>query len=418
MFDENVCFTCGENAPGNSLYCSEKCRLLDSGDVSTSTSNSSVAPSSASSSPSRTSPSVGAAKHRKDRSRAPTGFGNWTSRASSRTSSPSVQSSDLPDFSDYDLDVVGGDFKTGDSLDLKHSHSTLKNDQKFMDHAFWSSRYGDFGVATPPGGRNQEGTEGSKSMPGVMKALEYVRKPGPINAHSQMSSSSKASAGYSPHSISHAYKRYSSEYAYPFHATRVHDAVTREKNLSRKGSGESATSSTPRSKAAAALSSSSTQLQTTVSESVIVTPQLPSSSATGTVRHVSDSMVHTLRRAIQPFTSTNPLESSTVPSTDRRDSAALTNLKDVARSHGMRVGDGGKLRSRQPAAGSVQQQHHAGTRDAQVDSTPDFNVTAANRGRPQKRVSLSRSPSPPSWASWAENEPVERRRGRSSHRGH
>ncbi|KAG8835358.1 hypothetical protein FRC17_003841 [Serendipita sp. 399] len=472
MFDENVCFTCGENAPGNSyyiftlfynfsfdsflhvltsaappvhltafyflffapsithfvaitdppfdlesttgrksrfyrtythviappplancdpgscgiasysLYCSEKCRLLDSGDGSTSTSNSSVAPSSASSSPSRTSPRVGAAKHRKDRSRAHAGFPNWTSRTSSRTSSPSVQSSDLPDFSDYDLDVVGGDFKTGgDSLDLRQSHSTLKNEQKFMDHAFWSSRYGDFGVATPPGGRNQEGPLGSKSMPGVTKTLEYVRKPGPINAIAQISSS-KSSAGYSPHSISHGYKRYSSDYAYPLSPARVHDAAIRDKKLSRKDSGESATSSTPRSKAAVALSPSWAQPQATVSDSVLTATQPPLSSTTGTMRHVSDSMVHTIRRAIQPFTSTKPLETASVSGADRRDSAALTNLKDVARSHGMVVSDGSKSHSRWLEASSMQQPRtHVGPYNAPVDSNPVSDVTSPNRGQ-------------------------------------
>jgi len=157
-----------------------------------------------------------------------------------------------------------------------------------------------------------------------------------------------------------------------------------------------------------------------------------------------------LRKTIEPFTAVDlPVES---PSSFRRssvhaDSLAVTALKDVARSHGMMEGKTHLPKSRLIKESSISSlgrssnlldlntKTKASTVDASIQNSQpplqDWEGTEKHNGdiydgrsspnqeggRSRKRQTPSRSPSPPTWASWAEDEPIDRRRGRSARRG-
>ena len=424
--------------------------MQDCGDASASNSNSSVAPSSASSSPSRTSSKLGRTKQRKGVAGQDVLLQRH-SRTSSGDSSPSLHTSDFPDYSDDEVEIeTGYDTKGRTTQAAPIQGNPFRRAEKAMDHAFWKSRYANVGGTTPTLDR-ETALSGSKSVPGTANTLHYVRKPGPINVTANLTTSRLVTA-LSPYNKS-SHKRYGSEYGYSSQIRRVDskNGVKTSDAIPRQGSAESATSSTPRSKAGMVLSSSVTRLQTTASESTLSTSAsrpAPSTTA-GTMRHVSDTVVHTIRRAIVPFTAFE--QSADAPPPAHRaslhnESMALAALKDVARSHGMIDG---------PLARKVQtSQHHPqksgmSSLDHRVSSTlasdsstsPVQSYTESDlqnshsshgseggqgadepqekggRGRSRKRQSISRSPSPPSWASWAEDEPITHRRGRSARRG-
>lgn len=460
MFDENDCINCGKSLSSKSLYCSEKCRLQDCGDASASNSNSSVAPSSASSSPSRASSNLGRTKQR---TRTTTGQDALLlqrhSRTSSNDSSPSLHTSDLPDYSEDDVEIETTVYEAK-GRSAAFQTNPFRTTEKAMDHAFWKSRYADVGGKTPTTLDRDTATSGgggSKSVPGTANALHYVRKPGPINVAINPATS-KLASGLSSYKSSH--KRFGSEYGYPTGVKKM-DSKGRLKASeppARQGSAESATSSTPRSKSNVALSSSVTKLQTTASESTLSTSvtRPATASAAGTMRHVSDTMVHTLRRAIVPFTTFEQPTEPPAPATHQRaslrtDSMALAALKDVARSHGMIDSRAASQQAHKEAAVGQRRHHHTdksnvSSLDQGASSTIASNSSHSSSGHLQnshsshdsegvayddddpqekggrgrssrKRQTLSRSPSPPSWASWAEDEPINHRRGRSARRG-
>lgn len=409
--------------------------MQDCGDASAS--NSSVAPSSASSSPSRTSSKLGRTKQHKGIS-GQNVLLQRHSRTSSGDSSPSLHTSDFPDYSDEDVEIYEAKGRAVASI----QGNPFRRTEKAMDHAFWKSRYANVGGTTPTLDRDTAAS-GSKSVPGTANTLHYVRKPGPINVATNLATSRL---------VTGSHKRYGSEYGYSSQVKRV-DSKGRFKTsetIPRQGSAESATSSTPRSKSNVVLSSSITKLQTTASESTLnTTASRPVTSSTaGTMRHVSDTVVHTLRRAIVPFTAFE--QSSEVPppthrASLRNESMALAALKDVARSHGMIDGASQARKARGHAQNSnVSSIDHRASRTVASNSSfsPDNSHTESDlqnshsshgseaaviyepepeekggRGRSRKRQTVSRSPSPPSWASWAEEEPINHRRGRSARRG-
>ncbi|PVF98848.1 hypothetical protein CPB86DRAFT_331719 [Serendipita vermifera] len=419
MFDENVCFTCGSTTTNDSLYCSEKCRLQDCGDFSASASNSSVAPSSASSSPSRTSPKI--SPRYKGGVRVQDQYSKRISRASSDASSPSLHTSDLPEYSDNDIDIINLGSDPKGRLSRPPNFQTPAGyghgSQKLLDSPFWKSRYADLNDHTPSTGHNRDNTPGgSKSVPGSVTTLHYVRKPGPINTNNN-GRISQLTAGFSPHKTSSGHKRYGSEYGYPTFASRTENNGA--DRLARQGSIESATSSTPRSKSAVILSTSSARVPMTGSDSTLASSlhKTSSSSPMNTVRHVSDTVVHTLRKAIEPFTAVHPApESGDVSrrSSVQPDSLALSALKDVARSHNVGASKSVKkqLTDGKPKFFVDGQQRSDESLNGPPKSSSD--IPAPERGRSRRRHAPSRSPSPPSWASWAEDEPIHGKRGRSA----
>lgn len=456
MFDENECINCGKSVSTNGLYCSEKCRLQDCGDASASNSNSSVAPSSASSSPSRASSNLGRIKQRPNPANGHNIHLKRRSMASSGDSSPSLHTSDLPEYSDDDVEIeVGYERKGRATHDASVQGNPFRRAEKALDHAFWKSRYADLGATTPTLYQDAA-LNGSKSVPGAADTLHYIRKPGPINVNAS-TATSKLVTGLSPYKGSHGHKRYGSEYGCPPQIRRVCSSGGSKpsEELPRQGSAESAASSTPRSKAAAVLSSSTMKLQTTASESTLSSSvaRPAATGAAGTMRHVSGTVVRTLRHAIEPFTAFD--QHTEVPlaghhASHRTESVALAALKDVARSHMIDSGSQTrKLRAQrsseksnvsslvhppelqtysiqtsnsstsplQSHAGSDLQESHS-SHGSEVDVPfQEESQEKGGRGRSRKRRTPSRSPSPPSWASWEESEPIDHRRGRSARRG-
>ena len=374
--------------------------------------------------------------------------------ASSDDSSPSLPTSDLPEYSDEDVEIEGAHEKKGRANHtIPVQSNPFRRPEKALDHTFWKSRYADLSATTPTLNHDAE-LAASKSVPGGVHTLHYIRKPGPINVH--------ATAGFSPYKGSYGHKRYGSEYGHSPQIRRVEltGGSKPPEPLPRQGSADSATSSTPKSKAAAVLSSSATKLPTTASKSTLKISDVPpaTSDTMGTMRHVSDTVVHTLRRVIEPFTAfEQPTEA--VPSgqraSDRTESVALAALKDVARSHGMIGGDSQarKLHPQHPYEkdGAVSLGHapplqtysiqpsNSSTSSLQSNPGSDLQESHSSRGgesehihvlshedsqekggrgRSHKRRTSSRSPSPPSWASWEEeSESIDHRRGRSARRG-
>jgi hypothetical protein len=343
------------------------------------------------------------------------------SRASSDASSPSLHTSDLPEFSDNDIDIInlGSDPKGRFGRPSNFQAPASRASQKLLDSPFWKSRYADLNDHTPSPGHNSDNTPaGSKSVPGSVTTLHYVRKPGPINTNSS-GRISQLTAGFSPHKTSSGHKRYGSEYGYPTFASRTEAYQNNASGrLPRQGSIESATSSTPRSKSAVILSTSSNRVHTTVSDSTLGSSfsKASQSSPVNTVRHVSDTVVHTLRKVIEPLTAVHPAAEagdSSHRSSVQPDSLALSTLKDVARSHGV----GASKSSRKQVSDGKPKFF---VNNQQSDESPDSalksrsNVPLPERGRSRRRNAPSRSPSPPSWASWAEDEPIYGKRGRSA----
>jgi hypothetical protein len=443
-----------------SLYCSEKCRSQDCGDASASNSNSSVAPSSASSSPSRASSNLGWTKQRPNAANGHNIHLKRHSGASSGDSSPSLHTSDLPEYSDDDVEIEAGyERRARVTHDASVQGNPFRRAERPLDHAFWKSRYADIGPTTPTLDRDAA-LNGSKSVPGAANTLHYIRKPGPINVNAN-TATSKLVTGLSPYRGNHGHKRYGSEYGYSSQSRKVGSTSGSKPSeaLPRQGSAETAASSTPTSKAAAALSSSATRLQTTASESTLGSSvaRPAATSTAGAMRHVSDTVVHTLRRTIEPLTAFEQVTEAPPAgcgSSHRTGSVALAALKDVARSHGMMEGGSQtrKLRAQRSSEqsnvssighppqlqtysiqtsnsstsplrshpGSDLQESHSlhssGSGQVNVLSQDEFQEKGG-RGRSRKRGTPSRSPSPPSWASWEESEPIDHRRGRSARRG-
>lgn len=333
------------------------------------------------------------------------------------------------------------------SQDNTFNQALFHTSQKVLDHAFWKSRYAEMGTPAPLSAYEREAArDGPKSVPGITTTLHYIRKPGPINAANN-AGASKLAAGFSPHK-GNSHKRYGSEYGFHGHASRGDQAL--QGRLSKQKSIDSATSSTPRSMA---YSPPLTRLQSTTSESTLsASVSKPASvQAVSGARHVSDTIVHTLRKSIEPFTAVDlPVEtpSSYRRSSVRTDSLALSALKDVARSHGMIDGKSRNLKTRLTKESSISSlgrpAHLLGLNTKTKEPTVDPSIQKSGqpsqgqkgsekhneasyqglpspdqegRGRSKRRHTPSRSPSPPTWASWAEDEPIDRRRGRSARRG-
>jgi hypothetical protein len=377
--------------------------------------------------------------------------------ASSGDSSPSLHTSDLPEYSDDDVEIAAGYERKGRAIhDASAQSNPFRRAEKALDHAFWKSRYADLGATTPT--LDQDAALGGrKSVPGAANTLYYIRKPGPINVNAS-TATSKLVAGPLPYKGSHGHKRYGSECGYSSQIRRV-DSTGESKpseRLPRQGSAESAASSTPRSKAAAVLSSSSTKLQATCSGSTLSSyvARPAATGAAAATRHISDTAVHTLRRAIEPFTALSQYVE--VPphgyhASNLTESVALAALKDVARSHGV-IDDGSQARKLRAQSSSEKSnvsslvhppelqtysiqtsnsstsplQSHAGSDLQESHSLHGSEVDVPSGGesqeqgcrtRSRKRRTPSRSPSPPSWASWEESEPIDHRRGRSARRG-
>jgi hypothetical protein len=330
------------------------------------------------------------------------------------------------------------------------NQALFQSSQKALDHAFWKSRYEEMGIPAPLSAYEREAaSNGPKSVPGIPTTLHYIRKPGPINA-SNNAGASKLASGFSPYK-GNSHKRYGSEHGFHAHFSRGGHA--HQGKLSKQGSTESATSLTPRSKSAVAYSPPLKRLQSTTSDSTLSASISKSAitHAAGGVRHVSDTIFHTLRKTIEPLTAVDlPVEtpSSFRRSSVRMDSLAVTALKDVARSHGMTEGKTHLPKNRLTKESSISSlgrpanllelntKTKASTVDASIqNSRPPLqdregtekhndniydgrsSPNQEGRGRSRKRQPSSRSPSPPTWASWAEDEPIDRRRGRSARRG-
>lgn len=378
------------------------------------------------------------------------------SRTSSRTSSPSLHTSDLPELSDCDVEIVNS--KMGRvPQDPAFNRALFHSSQKVLDHAFWKSRYAEYGAPMALSAYDQEAAgDPSKSALGVPTTLHYVRKPGPINA-SNNTGASKLAAGFSPHKGTYGHKRYGPEHGFHTRPSRGEGAAKANTDLfSKQGSTECATSSTPKSKFAVTSSSSAKRLQSTTSDSTLGASftKTPQTSAGSGVRHVSDTVVHTLRKTMEPFTAVDASVETYRRSSVRQDSLALSTLKDVARSHGMMDGTSRTMNSclhgatkessvpslgrparlpqlnMKPAGSSkyppafdhVHQNSQMPLPDQQGACTYSDDGHAdqsslEGKGHARKRVPQSRSPSPPTWASWAEDEFIEKRRGRSARRG-
>lgn len=362
------------------MYCSEACRLQDCTDASAS--NSSVAPSSASASPSRLGLSPRFSPKTTARPRASAG-------SSSHTSSPSFITSDLGE--DRDVQII-----------TEANRLYNANAPNVLNHSFWQSRASN-AKARPGGVRadHQSQHAGSKSVPGHATTLHYVRKPGPVNSY-QLPGIARNTGTTS---------------------SRTHGQILgSSKKRSPQGSAGSASSSTPRSKSLAVHASNGTLKSQ---------PYSP--------RHVSDSVVHSLRQ------SGDTLGNNTRNRHSLMDSLALTALKDVARTHGVQPPNefetikGPAEYSRRSGRESMHEKTRSqdeqiyspsiqstlstpsllpgGSRASQESTSSSVDEQSdEERGRRRTRR-VSRSPSPPPWTSWEAEEPLQSRRGRSARRG-
>jgi hypothetical protein len=221
----------------SSLYCSEECKVHDTGELSASASNSSYFPSSLSPS-SVPSPVFGPTKTSRQ---AQAQHLTWTHRSSQRsspTSSPSLLNSDIPDLSDEDAAF--------DST-LRAPHFR-RSKQSVLDSSTWKSKPG-VPQAIPAVQHSRHG-QSSKSMPG----LHYVRKPGPINSLGML-------AAPPSHKLQQSNRHFGSDaqiqYVLPRNASCGHTTDLRYLNSQDRDSSNGGLSSTPKSKNAFHVSRSS-----------------------------------------------------------------------------------------------------------------------------------------------------------------
>lgn len=216
--------------PSQSLYCSEQCKVQDTGELSASASNSSYFPSSVSPSP-IPSPVFGPTKTSRQAHHL-----TWTHRSSQRsspTSSPS-RNSDIPDLSDEDAPLVAFD-------STLRAPRFRRSKQNVLDSSTWKSRPG-VPQAIPAVQHSHHG-QGSKSMPG----LHYVRKPGPINSLGMLAAPSSSS-----HKLQQSHRRFGSDvqmqYVLPRNASCGQTTDLSYLNSQDRDSSNSGLSSTPKSK--------------------------------------------------------------------------------------------------------------------------------------------------------------------------
>ena len=228
--------------PSQSLYCSEGCKLHDTGDLSASASNSSYFPSSLSTS-SSPSPLFGPTKASRQ-VRHPA----WTyrsSRGSSPTSSPSPANSDIPDLSDEDAGLCDPS-----ALDSTFRAPRVRGSkQSVLDNSMWKGKPGV--PQAIPAVQPSRHRQGSMSMPG----LHYVRKPGPINSLGMLAGPSSSSD-----KLQQSHRRFGSDaqmqYVLPRNASSGYTDLA-YLNSQDRDSSNGGLSSTPKSKNAFHVSPSS-----------------------------------------------------------------------------------------------------------------------------------------------------------------
>ena len=228
--------------PFQSPYCSEECKVHDTGELSASASNSSYFPSSLSTSPAP-SPVFGPTKTSRQAHHL-----TWAHRSSQRsspTSSPSLLNSDIPELSDEDAPLSALD-------STLRAPRFRRSKQSVLDNSTWKSKPG-VPQAIPAVQHPCHG-QGSKSMPG----LHYVRKPGPINSLGMLAAPPSSS---SSHKLQQSHRRSGSDarmqYALPRNASCGHTTDLSYLNNQDRNSSNSGLSSTPKSKNAFHVSSSS-----------------------------------------------------------------------------------------------------------------------------------------------------------------
>ncbi len=227
-----------------SPYCSEECKAHDTGELSASASNSSYFPSSLSTSPIQ-SPVFGPTKT--SRQAYHLTWAHRSSQRSSPTSSPSFLNSDIPDLSDEDAPA-----SALDSTLRAPAPRFRRSRQSVLDNSAWKSKPG-VPQAIPAVQHSRHG-QGSKSMPG----LHYVRKPGPINSLGMLAAPPSSS---SSHKLQQSHRRFGSDaqmqYVLPRNASCGHTTDLGYLNNQDRNSSNSGLSSTPKSKNAFHVASSS-----------------------------------------------------------------------------------------------------------------------------------------------------------------
>jgi len=363
--------------PSQSLYCSEECKIHDTGELSASASNSSYFPSSLSPS-SVPSPVFGPTKTSRQ---AQAQHLTWTRRSSQRsspTSSPSLLNSDIPDLSDEDA-ALDSTFR------VPHFR---RSKQSVLDSSTWRSKPG-VPQAIPAVQYSRHG-QGSKSMPG----LHYVRKPGPINSSGMLAAPPSSSS----HKLQQSHRRFGSDaqmqYVLPRNASCGHTTDLSYLNSQDRDSSNSGLSSTPKSKNAFHVSRSSKCGITghpfdATPGSGHSTRRVPSLEP----RHVPDSQVQTRRQLSQNqlfrgHASNAAAAATTLLSINHRhdvlsgtarattvskkqSASALSTLRDFAKAHG--VSQSGR---QQPQATSLE--FTQSDTESEGDQPPVATVQLAN----------------------------------------